>query len=145
MTLLRAFLFGFVVCLASLVGLVIGAGNVGLQQSLRLDPFGFRLDPVGFAADYPMAVILCLGAAFVAALIFVRTTRAVRSFVPLGVLAVVAGDVLTSFVVAPLMVGELEPAHGFTVLVAVSLFGLQIVAAAAGAWVGARGARPVAA
>ena len=138
MGLVRAALFGFVVCLASLVGLVIGAGNVGLQQSLRLDP-------VGFAADYPMAVILCLGAAFVAALIFVRTTRAARSFVPLGMLAVVAGDVLTSFVVAPLMVGELEPAHGFTVLVAVSLFGLQIVAAAAGAWAGARGARPVAA
>ncbi len=110
---------------------MVGAGNIGLQQSLRVNP-------IGFATDYPLAVALCLGSAFLAALFFVRVTKVSRRFVPLGVLAVLAGDALLSFVVAPLLVGELEAANGPVVLLAVSLLGLQMVAAAAGAWIGAR-------
>jgi hypothetical protein len=111
------------------MALGVGAGNIGLQQSLRLDP-------VGFATNYPIAVVLSLAAALTVAWLFARTQRTSRRFAFAGALAVLLGDAAASFVVAPVLVGELEPEHGVIVLVAISLFGSQIVAALAGAALG---------
>ncbi len=127
----KALAFGGLVCIASWVGLAIGAGNVGLQQSVSRDP-------VFFATTYPLAIVLSLAAAFAAALIHARVQRTPRSFALIGALAVLVGDVMASFLVAPLLVGELEMKHGFIVLLATSLCGLQIAAAWLGAFVGAR-------
>lgn len=126
LTVLRALTFGAVVCLASWAGLAIGAGNVGLQQSVSRDP-------IFFATNHPLAIVLSLTAAFVTALLFARTRRTPRAFALIGALAVLVGDVAASFLVAPLAIGELEVEHGFIVLLAISLYGLQIV----GAWLGA--------
>lgn len=127
----KALTFGAVVCLSSWVGLLVGAGNVGLQQSLSLDP-------VGFTASYPLAVALCVAAAFATAFLFARLTQTPRSFALVGALAVLLGDAVASFTAAPAMVGELEVRHGFIVLIAISLYGMQVVAAWAGATMGAR-------
>ena len=126
----RAFAFGALVCLASWIGLAFGAGNVGLQQSLSLDA-------VEFATRYPAAVVLSLAAAFSVAFVVARALRTARGFALLGALAVLVGDIAASFVAAPVLVGELEPQHGVTVLLAVSLYGSQILAAWLGAALGA--------
>ncbi len=77
--------------------------------------------------------MLSLLAAFATALIFVRVQRAPRSFALIGALAVLSGDVVASFLVAPVLIGELEVQHGLIVLRAISQLGLQVVAA----WLGA--------
>jgi len=126
MTLIRALAFGAIVCIASWAGFAIGARDVGLQQSISRDP-------VFFATTYPLAIVLSLLAAFATALIFVRVQRAPRSFALIGALAVLSGDVVASFLVAPVLIGELEVQHGLIVLRAISQLGLQVVAA----WLGA--------
>ncbi len=127
MAVVRTLLFAVVVCLASWMALVVGAGNVGLQQSLRLDP-------VGFATDHPVAIVLCLAAAFTTAALFARVGRTSKAFALQGAIAVLLGDAVASFIAAPVLVGELEPQHGVIVLLALSLFGTQVLAA----WLGAR-------
>ena len=142
MTLIRALAFGAIVCIASWAGFAIGARDVGLQQSISRDP-------VFFATTYPLAIVLSLLAAFATALIFVRVQRAARSFALFGALAVLSGDVVASFLVAPVLIGELEVQHGLIVLRAISQLGLQVVAAWLGALLGAQrtaagdGARPL--
>jgi hypothetical protein len=126
--------FAVVVCLSSWLGLAVGAGNVGLQQSLRLDP-------MAFATAYPLAVGLSLVGAFAAAAVFAARTRKSTEFAVVVAVAVLFGDVLGSFLAAPLLIGELEPSDGGAVLLVVSLLGAQPVAAWAGAWLGARTGR----
>jgi len=128
---LKALAFGALVCLASWAALAIGAGNVGLQHSVSRDP-------VFFATTYPVTIALSLAAAFAAAFIFARIQRTPRAFALLGALAVLLGDVVAGFMVAPVMVGELEFEHGFIVLLAISLYGLQLAAAWLGAFLGSR-------
>ncbi len=137
MTLMKALVFGAIVCVASWSGLLVGAGDIGLQQSVSRDP-------VYFATTYPLAIVLSLAAAFAAAFIFARVQRAPRAFALMGALAVLLGDVVASFLVAPVMIGELEMEHGVIVLLAISLYGSQIAAAWFGAFVGARVDRPFA-
>lgn len=132
MAFVKAIVFGAIVCIASWAGLAIGAGNVGLQQSVSRDP-------VFFATTYPLAIALSLAAAFTVAFVFARTQRTPRAFALIGALAVLLGDVLASFLVAPALVGELELEHGFIVLLAISLYGSQIIAAWLGAMSGAEG------
>ena len=126
MTLIRALAFGAIVCIASWAGFAIGARDVGLQQSISRDP-------VFFATTYPLAIVVSLAAAFTTALILARMQRAPRSFALYGALAVLSGDVVASFLVAPVVIGELEVQHGLIVLLAISQLGLQVVAA----WLGA--------
>ncbi len=127
---LKALAFGAVVCIASWAG-VIGAGYVGLHQSVSRDP-------VFFASTYPLAIVLSLTAAFTTAFLFARTQRTPRAFALMGALAVLIGGVVASFLVAPLAIGELEVEDGFIVLFAISQFGTQVVAAWLGATLGAR-------
>ncbi len=132
----KALAFGALVCIASWAGLRLGAGNIGLQHSVSRDP-------VFFATTYPLAIALSLAAAFAAAFIFARIQRTPRAFALLGALAVLLGDVVAGFLVAPVMVGELEIEHGFIVLSAISLYGLQLAAAWLGAFLGSREGRLV--
>ncbi|MDQ3555013.1 MAG: hypothetical protein M3395_11520, partial [Chloroflexota bacterium] len=129
MTLIKALAFGALVCLASWAALAIAAGDVGLQHSVSRDP-------VFFAVTYPLAIALSLAAAFTAAFTFTRIQRTPRAFALLGALAVLLGDVVAGFLVAPVMVGELGIEHGFIVLLAISLYGLQLAAAWLGAFLG---------
>lgn len=130
MTVIRALAFGAIVCLASWAGLALAAGQVGLSHSVTRDP-------VFFATTYPLAIALSLTAAFAAAFIFARIQRTPRAFAATGAATVLLGDALASFVVAPVLVGELEIQHGFIVLLAVSLYGSQIIAAWLGVMSGA--------
>jgi hypothetical protein len=130
MTLVRVLSFGAIVCIASWAGFATAAGNVGLQQSISRDP-------VFFATTYPLAIVVSLAAAFTTALILARMQRAPRSFALYGALAVLSGDVVASFLVAPVVIGELEVQHGLIVLLAISQLGLQVVAAWLGALLGA--------
>lgn len=129
--LIKALAFGALVCIASWVGLAIGAGQVGLAHSVTRDP-------LFFATTYPLAILLSLTAAFVAAITFARVARTSRSFALTGALMVLLGDVVASFLIAPLAIGELEFQHGFIVLSAISLYGLQIAVAWLGATLGAQ-------
>lgn len=104
----RALIFGVLVCLASWFALAETAGNVGLQQSVTR----YQLDPVGFLAIYPLAVALSLGTAFVVAFVFARGTHAPKAFALHGAVAVLLGDLVASFIVAPVVIGELEIWHG---------------------------------
>jgi hypothetical protein len=134
----NALAFGVVVCVVSWLGLAGGAGNVGLQQSLRLDP-------VTFATAYPLAMGLSIGAALLAAYLFARAKGTPPAFAIVGALAVLLGDAAGSLLAAPLLIGELELQHGAAVLLVTSLFGAQVIAAWAGAMLGARRGRHLAA
>ncbi|CAN5835316.1 hypothetical protein BH20CHL8_BH20CHL8_04830 [soil metagenome] len=127
----RAAIFGVCVCLSSWIGLLVGAGNVGLQRAVTSGP-GVLI------VEHPLAVPLLLGTAFFVAFGFARVWReSSRRAVALAA-AVVVGDLVGSFILAPLAVGELEVAHGPRVFLVISFFGAQIVAAYAGARFGAR-------
>lgn len=116
------------VCVASWVGLLIGAGNVGLQRSVAVSPLTLF--------ERPLAVVLAVGLAFVVALGAAMLRRGTRP-APLTLLtAVLGGDAVGALVLAPLAVGELTPLDAPEVFAALTVIGLQPVAAAAGAVLG---------
>jgi hypothetical protein len=128
-----AFLFGVAVCLASWAAFRAGAGSMGLQQSVTR----YALDPLGFAASHPVAVAATTVIAFLVAYLFARVAHTSGSFARLAVGAVLLGNLVAAFVAAPLMVGELTVEWGPVVFLAISLYGLQPLAAWAGARLGA--------
>ena len=122
---IRTLLSAAAVCITSWIGLLVGAGNVGLQRSVATGPLSLF--------EYPLAILLAAGAAF---LISVAATRVRASSRPTPLTlaaAVLAGDALGALVVAPLAVGELTPLNAPVVFVALAVVGLQPLAVLAGA------------
>lgn len=109
-----------VVCAASWVGLLVGAGNVGLQRSVSIGPLTLF--------EHPFAIVLGAGAAFIVALAATafRTSSSPRPLDLVG--AVLAGDAIGAFIFAPLAVGELTPLNAPVVFVALAVVGLQPLA-----------------
>jgi hypothetical protein len=118
------------VCVASWVGLQVGAGNVGLQRSVAIGPLTLL--------EVPLALALAVALALVAAWLPGRLDRAKASS-PIRVLAgVLVGDAIGAVVLAPVLIGELEVTHAPVVFVAITALGLQPVAAFIGAWLARR-------
>jgi len=110
------------VCVASWIGLLLGAGNVGLQRSVGVGPLTLLEAPLALA----LSAGLAMGAAWLAG---------GGASSPLRILiAVLAGDVIGAVLLAPLLIGELEIIHAPTVFVAISALGLQPLAACIGSW-----------
>ena len=113
------------VCVGSWVGLLLGAGNVGLQRSVSLGPL--RL------FEHPLAVVLATGLAFVIALGVTVWRRPGEARSLLLVAAVLFGDAMGALVLAPLAVGELTPLDAPLVFAVLAVVGLQPLATYAGA------------
>lgn len=110
------------VCIASWIGLALGADNVGLQRSVGIGPLTLLEAPLALTFSAGLA----LGAAWLSG---------GGASSPLRILiAVLAGDFIGAVLVAPLLVGELEIIHAATVFVAISALGLQPLAACIGSW-----------
>ena len=128
---------GAVVCLASWLGLLVGAGYIGLSRSVAVGPLTLL--------EVPMALVLASALAFVAALALTRHTRGAHPLHTLHPLKVVAwilvGDLFGAAVLAPLAIGELEAVHAPVVFAAISALGIQPLAAGAGAWAAGWGVR----
>jgi uncharacterized membrane protein len=121
-----------VVCLASWFGLLIGAGATGLQRSVSAGPSSLLERPLALV----LVGVVSLALAFVIAL-------RLRSSTPLRFTAgVIIGDLLGAVVLAPVLVGELSPAHAPIVFVALIGLGVQPLAALVGFWAGQRMGRP---
>ncbi len=115
------------VCIASWLGLLVGAGNVGLQRSVSIGPLTLF--------EHPLAIVLASGMAFVMAFAATALRRSSHPR-PRGlVAAVLAGDTLGAVVIAPLAVGELTPINAPAIFVALAVLGLQPLATLAGATV----------
>lgn len=122
------------VCVASWIGLLMGAGNVGLQRSVAVGPLTLL--------ELPLAVGLAAALAFLAAWLPARfgPTPALSPLALLG--GVVAGDLIGAVILAPFLVGELEVIHAPVVFAAITALGLQPLAAFLGAWLaGSRDSR----
>ena len=113
-------------CVASWIGLLIGAGNVGLQRSVAVSPLTLLELPLALG----MASVLAFIAASLPGLI---DRRFVPAPVPL-VGGVLVGDVIGAAVLAPILIGELEVIHAPVVFASLSALGLQPLAAFLGAW-----------
>ncbi len=114
------------VCVASWLGLFLGAGNVGLQRSVSIGPLTLFEHPLAIGLATGMAFVIALGAAL-------RGSGQLR---PLSlVAAVLLGDAIGALILAPLAVGELTPLHAPVVFGALAVVGLQPLAAFAGATV----------
>lgn len=114
-----------IVCLASWLALASAAGGIGLQRSISKGA-------ATLFTEQPIAVILVGATAFAVALVVTRVLE-VR---PLPLFAgIFAGDLVAGVVLAPLAIGELEPIHAPLVVAAVSVLGVQPVAALAGSLV----------
>ena len=98
-----------IVCVASWLALMGGAGNVGLQRSISKGAASL--------VDYPYALVLVALTALVAAFVVTRLWRLRPK------------DVL---------IGELEPIHAPLVFAAVTVLGLQPAGALIGAWLATR-------
>ena len=117
-----------VICVASWIGLAIGAGNVGLQRSISTGPLTLL--------EQPVALVMAAVLGFVAAHLLAVNVRSASPW--RVVLLVLAGDVLGAVVLAPLAIGELTPLHAPLVFVPLTVLGVQPLAAFAGAWIGRR-------
>lgn len=116
--------FAAIVCAATWVGLLAGIGNVGLQRSVA----------VGAATllERPFGLLLAAGLAFAATGLLVRQWHLRRRDLFGLLVAVLVGDVVGAFILAPLAVGELTPADApivFLPLTALALQPLAVVAA----------------
>jgi hypothetical protein len=114
------------VCIASWIGLWIGAGWIGLSRSVAVSPLTL--------VEVPLALALAAALAFVIAwlpgqLDNVSATAPVRLF---G--GVLIGDVFGAVILAPVLVGELEVIHAPVVFASITALGLQPLAAFLGAW-----------
>ena len=93
------------VCLFSWLGLLVGAGNVGLQRSVAIGPVTLL--------EVPIALVLAAVLAFVASFVLSRLAAEPRPLHPLRVMAwVLVGDLIGAALLAPLAIGELEVADG---------------------------------
>ena len=126
---LRAGATALLAALASWVVMELLLGNVGLQRMLSGGLQGFL--------EQPVAVALACLTAFAVSFALSRAWRLPRSAaLPIGV-GVAALD-LAAAIVAVTIVGELQLSPGdiLNSVLVVSLYGVQVVAAAAGAWLG---------
>jgi len=108
------------VCLASWVGLAIGAGNVGLQRAVSAGPLTLL--------EQPLAVVLSTGLAFAATAVLTEIPVATRSDLRSLIGAVLLGDAVGALVIAPVAIGELEVRDAPVVFVVLATLGLQPVA-----------------
>lgn len=90
-------------CVASWIGLLIGAGNVGLSRSVAVSPLTL--------VEVPLALLFAAIAAFVIAWLPGRLDRKSAPDPIRLVAAVLIGDVIGAAVLAPLAIGELEVIH----------------------------------
>ena len=112
-------------CVLSWLGLLIGAGNVGLQRSVAVGPTTLL--------ETPLALALAAGSA-----VLVGAVAGRSGVLPIPLLgAVLIGDLIGAALLAPVLVDELELVHAPVVFVAISALGLQPL----GALIGARVAR----
>ena len=115
------------VCTASWIGLLIGAGNVGLQRSVAVSPLTLL--------ELPLALGLAAVLAFLAAWLPARMGSA-SQLAPLPLVGgVLVGDVIGAVILAPFLVGELEIIHAPVVFAAITALGMQPLAAILGAGV----------
>lgn len=127
---MRGLVFGTMVCAASWVMFAVGAGGVGLQRAVSKGPLLLLW-------EHPMAVPLLVGAAFLVSYSLARWLLP-RITAIHAAAWVFAGDLFGSIVLAPVLVGELEPIHAPIVFATISFFGLQIAIAAFGVWLARR-------
>lgn len=113
------------VCVASWLGLLVGAGNVGLQRSVSIGPLTLF--------EHPLAIVLATGTAFAVALAATTLGGANRPRPLKLVGGVLAGDAIGALLLAPLAVGELTPLNAPVLFVALAVLGLQPLATLAGA------------
>lgn len=113
------------VCAASWLGLLIGAGNVGLQRSVSIGPLTL--------VEHPLAIVLATGMAFIVALGASTLGGASRPRLLSLMAGILAGDGIGALLLAPLAVGELTPFDAPVLFVALAVLGLQPLAALAGA------------
>lgn len=124
MTVLRALTFGLAVAAPSWLVLAVGAGNVGLGRSIYPGPWTL-------VTERPIPSLLAVVTAF--AIAFLARPLLRPAGIGTGVAAVVGWNVVAAALIAPLAVGELELAHAPFVIAAITVLGLQLVAA----WLGA--------
>lgn len=122
---IRTLLSAGAVCAASWLGLLIGAGNVGLQRSVSIGPLTLF--------QHPLAIVLATGAAFVVALLASTMGGAKRPGSLNLVAGVLAGNAIGALLLAPLAVGELTPLNAPVLFAALAVLGLQPLATLAGA------------
>ncbi len=122
------------ICLASWVGLFLGAGNVGLQRSVAIGPLTLMEQPHAIALAAGLAFVVALSAGFLGS---AGRTRPLRLFA-----FVVMGDAVGALVVAPLAVGELTPLDAPAVFAVLAVLGLQPLAGLAGSFI-SRAFQPV--
>lgn len=131
---MRAAGIGAAICIASWLGLLFGAGNVGLQRSVAIGPVTLL--------EVPVALLLAATLAFVSAFVLSPLAAKPRPLHSLKVVAwVLVGDLIGAVLLAPLAIGELEVIHAPTVFAAITALGLQPLMAAAGAWAAGGGVR----
>ena len=109
------------VCLGTWFAL-LAAGDTGLQWSISKG--------AATLFEQPLVVALVAATGFVIA--FVCANRLQLAALPLLV-GVLLGDAFAGLVLAPILIGELEPIHAPLVFAAVSVLGVQPAAALAGA------------
>jgi hypothetical protein len=114
------------VCVLSWLGLLIGAGNVGLQRAVAIGPTTLL--------EVPLALALAAGSAVIVGTLAGRS--GVSAFPLLG--AVLVGDLIGAALLAPILVGEVELVHAPDVFVAITALGLQPLGALIGAYVARR-------
>lgn len=123
-----AIIAGGLACIASWLGLLVGAGNVGLQQAVAIGPQTL--------VEVPLAIILAVVLGAVAA------AAAGTIFGPANALLVLAivlvGDLVGAAILAPIAVGELGIDDAPVVFAVLTTFGLQPAAAAGAALLAAR-------
>ena len=120
------------VCVMSWVALALAAGNEGLQRSVS------SAGPLTLL-ERPIAILVPAAVALAAAALLARSIAPVR---PTQMLKwVLVGDAVGSIVIAPVLIGELNPLNAPITFVVLAVLGTQPLAAFAGAWAGARGSR----
>lgn len=113
-----------VICITSWLGLQIGAGATGLQRAVSTGPLSLL--------DRPLALVLVGVASVGLAFIIARLVRSLSPLLLTGL--ILLGDVIGAVILAPLLVGELSPAHAPTVFVILTALGVQPLGVLVGGW-----------
>jgi hypothetical protein len=119
------------VCVATWLGLAVGAGYVGLSRSVSVGVMTLVENPAALVA----VAVIGVTSSF-------SVTRAFRLRPLLLLLGVLIGDAFAAEVLAPIAIGELEVSTGVPVFLAITVAGLQPAAVVLGSWSAARRARP---
>lgn len=118
------------VCVASWIGLYVGAGWIGLSRSVAVSPLTL--------VEVPLALALAAALACVMAWLPGRLDPASAPIPRRLLAAVLIGDLFGAAALAPLLVGELEVIHAPVVFAAITALGLQPLAGFLGAWLSPR-------